>query len=89
MSGRALHGGDEVDDELVEIVGTIFLLDEDPEEDPLVGIDTDDEEFLIAGGDYDEGLRDLEGEVIIATGSVWVDDAGNSWIRLTYYEISD
>jgi hypothetical protein len=89
MSGRPLHGEDEVDDELVEIVGTVFLLDEDPEEDPILGIDTDDEEFLIAEGDYNEGLRDLEGEVVNATGRVWVDDAGNNWILLSGYEIAD
>ena len=84
-----LPGEDELDEEIIDVVGTVFLLDEDPEEDPMVGIDTDDEEFLVAEGDYDEGLRDLEGEVIKATGTVWVDDSGNNWILLQSYEIAD
>ena len=89
MSGSSLRGGDEVEDELVDVVGTVFLIDEDPEEDPMVGIDTDDEEFWVAEGDYNEGLRDLEGEVIKATGTVWVDDSGNNWLHMVSYEIAD
>ena len=88
MSSRTLVE-DEMDDELVEIVGTLFLVDEDPEEDPIVAIDTDDDEYWIASGDFDESLRDLEGEVINATGTVWVDDEGHNWLALLRYEIAD
>lgn len=89
MAGRNLAGDDELDDEIVDVVGTVFLLDEDPEEDPMVGIDTDDEEYLLAESDFDDRLRDLEGEVIKATGTVFVDDSGNNWLHLLRYEIAD
>jgi hypothetical protein len=80
---------DEMDDELVEVVGTVFLLDEDPDEDPMVGIDTDDEEYWVSEGDFDEILRDLEGEVIHATGTLFVDDEGHNWFHVLSYDLGD
>jgi hypothetical protein len=77
---------EEEDDEIIDIVGTVFVSDEDSDE-LLVGIDTDDEQLLLAGGDWDEDrLRDLEGEVVKARGKVFEDDAGTSWFALLTLE---
>lgn len=77
------------DDDVIDVVGTIFLVDEDPEEEPLVGIDAEDEEFFVSEGDYEEDLRDYEGEMIRATGTLWVDDAGKSWLHLLSFELGE
>ena len=75
--------------DVVEIVGSVFITDALSGDEEVIGIDTDDEEFFLTESDHDDDLRNLEGELVRATGSVWSDESGNNWLDLASFELAD
>ena len=70
-------------------VGTVFVTEEDSEGDSLVGIETERYEIFIEEGEHDEELRELEGEMISAKGSMWIEDSGERWLELRSFDVVD
>jgi hypothetical protein len=75
------------------VTGTVFLTmdggdDDDFEGDGIVGIETDIEVIYVEAGDWDDELRDLEGELVSAKGTVSVDKrSGDLWIDVQSFDV--
>jgi hypothetical protein len=78
----------EISEDIVEIVGTLFIADDDAVGERVLGIDTDEEEILFSEDDLEENLRELEGEVVTAKGTLWLDEDGNSWLDLISLDVA-
>lgn len=71
------------------VTGTLFVMDDDSDGNGLIGIEIDDGEVFIEYGDLHEELRGLEGEMIAAKGSIWLDDSGDRWLDLRSFDVVD
>ena len=70
-------------------VGTVFVTEEGSDGDSLIGIETERYEIFIEEGEHDEELRELEGEMISARGSLWIGDSGERWLDLRSFDVVD
>ncbi len=72
---------------LENVIGTVFIVEEDSDADAVIGIETDDYDLFIEDGDHYEELRDLVGETISAEGSISVEKSGERWLELESFDV--
>ena len=72
---------------LENVIGTVFIVEEDSDADAVIGIETDDYDLFIEDGDHYGELRDLVGETIRAEGSISVEKSGERWLELESFDV--
>jgi hypothetical protein len=82
--GGVMEGGRPI---LENVIGTVFIVEEDSDADAVIGIETDDYDLFIEDGDHYEELRDLVGETISAEGSISVEKSGERWLELESFDV--